>query len=308
MATQNQIAANRKNAKKSTGPKTEEGKAVVAQNAIKHGLTAQNPLIYGEAPLYFQQFNDAMLAQLTPQNPLETILANRIITLSWQLNRAPRLQAATFNHMIDSCLLIPPNPEKELGKTVANDFATARSLDRLQIYERRIENSLYKAINQLEKIQQNPKRYQPIPQPQPQNKPNPEVLSPARPEKDQEEYGGFEPDELLRLVAEAMDNKKKSKTNPISPTSNPSCKNKPNSTQDGRHDPSTSYQPPTKNSFEKTNPIYPAPEPKKHHREAVPFSNKQSTIINNQSKRPHPLSNAARTGHYKTPKQNLMET
>ncbi len=85
MATQKQIEANRKNAKKSTGPKTPDGKSTVAQNATKHGLTALKPLIPGEDPDQFAIFNDAMLADLNPQGPLETVLANRITTLTWQL-------------------------------------------------------------------------------------------------------------------------------------------------------------------------------------------------------------------------------
>jgi hypothetical protein len=41
MATDAQVAANRLNAQESTGPRTTEGKAVVAQNAVKHGLLAR---------------------------------------------------------------------------------------------------------------------------------------------------------------------------------------------------------------------------------------------------------------------------
>ena len=157
MATQNQIAANRKNAKKSTGPKTEEGKAVVAQNALKHGLTAQNPLIPGEDPEHFAIFNDAMLADLNPQGPLETVLANRITTLTWQLNRAPRLQAAAVNFMIDELIWKPSDPEMQLGKIVEKDFARTHVLEKLQTYEQKIENNLYKTIEKLEKIQKNRK-------------------------------------------------------------------------------------------------------------------------------------------------------
>ena len=187
MATQNQIAANRKNAKKSTGPKTEEGKAVVAQNALKHGLTAQKPLIPGEDPEHFAIFNDAMLADLNPQGPLETVLANRITTLTWQLNRAPRLQAAAVNFMIDELIWKPSDPEMQLGKIVEKDFARTHVLEKLQTYEQKIENNLYKTIEKLEKIQKNRKlsqktqpdiptqsanNEQPTKNSTPQNKPN----------------------------------------------------------------------------------------------------------------------------------------
>ena len=196
MATKKQIAANRKNAKKSTGPKTAHGKATVAQNATKHGLTAQKPLIPGEDPDQFAIFNDAMLADLTPQGPLETVLANRIITLTWQLNRAPRLQAAAISYMIDDFVFKPSDPEKLLGKTVASDFANNHVLEKLQNYEQRIENNIYKTLAQLEKIQKIRKisqESQPEPQPtqttqstnyeltttnsSPQNKPNPNPQS-----------------------------------------------------------------------------------------------------------------------------------
>jgi len=43
MTTQKQIKANRQNAQKSTGPKTDEGKAAVSQNAVKHGIFPNRP-------------------------------------------------------------------------------------------------------------------------------------------------------------------------------------------------------------------------------------------------------------------------
>ena len=48
MASQAQIEANRKNAKKSTGPKSENEKSVAKLNAVKHGLTAEHVIIPGE--------------------------------------------------------------------------------------------------------------------------------------------------------------------------------------------------------------------------------------------------------------------
>ena len=54
MASEAQIKANRENAQKSTGPRTEEGKAVVAQNAVKHGLWARQAVIKEEDPAEFE--------------------------------------------------------------------------------------------------------------------------------------------------------------------------------------------------------------------------------------------------------------
>jgi len=50
MSSEAKVTANRRNAKKSTGPRTLEGKAIVAQNAIKHGFLAKQDLIAGEDP------------------------------------------------------------------------------------------------------------------------------------------------------------------------------------------------------------------------------------------------------------------
>jgi hypothetical protein len=48
MTSTKQIEANRRNALASTGPRTQEGKAIVARNAVKHGLTAQSVLLPDE--------------------------------------------------------------------------------------------------------------------------------------------------------------------------------------------------------------------------------------------------------------------
>ncbi len=48
MTTEAQVAANRLNAQKSTGPRTPEGKGVVSQNAVKHGLLAREGVLRGK--------------------------------------------------------------------------------------------------------------------------------------------------------------------------------------------------------------------------------------------------------------------
>jgi hypothetical protein len=80
MATEKQINANRKNAQKSTGPKTAEGKAAVSQNAVKHGLFAES-VIKGENEAEYEAFHDEMFAELAPVGMVELMLAERVISL-----------------------------------------------------------------------------------------------------------------------------------------------------------------------------------------------------------------------------------
>ena len=180
MATEKQIQANHQNAQKSTGPRTPQGKAIVSQNALKHGLTASRVVVTGEDPAEFDRHRDEILAHFTPAGPIESILARRIVTLAWRLIRADSLHATAINtltteHYADPDYFIskllkgrerlesPPQPclpdgELVLGSIVIHDFEHARVLDHLQMYERRIENSLQKAINQLQTLQLTRKR------------------------------------------------------------------------------------------------------------------------------------------------------
>src|SRR3979490_705097 len=71
MSTLKQIEANRLNAKKSTGPRTAEGKAAVRLNALKHGLFALDPIIEGENPVHFDAPpTNAPSAGLFPPAPI----------------------------------------------------------------------------------------------------------------------------------------------------------------------------------------------------------------------------------------------
>ena len=64
MTTNAQMKANRKNAKKSTGPRTEEGKSRSAKNALKHGLLARDIVLPGEDPADFDRQLSALEADI----------------------------------------------------------------------------------------------------------------------------------------------------------------------------------------------------------------------------------------------------
>src|SRR5262245_5176215 len=92
MATLRQILANRQNALKSTGPTSDEGKAVVAHNALKHGLFCEDLLAEGEDPAELEAFRSALLADIAPVGASQSILAERIISASWRLKRLSRAE------------------------------------------------------------------------------------------------------------------------------------------------------------------------------------------------------------------------
>ncbi len=163
MTSAAQVRANRSNARKSTGPRTPEGKAAASRNAVKHGLLAEQVVIKGEDPAEFEFYRDRMLGELAPAGMVEEMLAERVVSLSWRLRRAERLQSAVFatvyRENADDVVLWPkhglpiqPGPGEDevvLGQVVMTDFAHAQVLDRLLVYERRIENSLYRTMAQL---------------------------------------------------------------------------------------------------------------------------------------------------------------
>jgi hypothetical protein len=176
MTSAAQVEANRANAQKSTGPRTAQGKAVAAQNAVKHGLLAKEVVVKGEDPAEFECYREQMLAELAPAGQMESMLAHRIVGLSWRLRRAERLQAAAFDKLEAPSeppeLVLSPEQASRLlaviaetglqfpapvaagpaaGRRAVQDFAQERILDRLLVYERRIEHSLYRTMGELRK-------------------------------------------------------------------------------------------------------------------------------------------------------------
>ncbi len=93
MSTQQQITANQQNAEKSTGPVTPEGKATVAQNAFKHGLTSKRVVMPWESPEAFEKFRQYMLTEaLIPEGEWETHCVERVIANYWRLSRIREME------------------------------------------------------------------------------------------------------------------------------------------------------------------------------------------------------------------------
>ena len=92
MTTEKSIAANRRNAKLSTGPVTQEGKNTVRQNALKHGLLSASALLPMEDDAVFAVFSEAIRDDLKPIGELENFLVERIVSCAWRLRRAGILE------------------------------------------------------------------------------------------------------------------------------------------------------------------------------------------------------------------------
>src|SRR5688572_7233527 len=85
-------AANRANARRSTGPKTEAGKARSAMNALRHGLAARASLLPGEDGRELLSFAGEMEADLRPRGAAQLEVVGRIVSLSWRLRRVARVE------------------------------------------------------------------------------------------------------------------------------------------------------------------------------------------------------------------------
>lgn len=93
MATERQQAANAANAQLSTGPTSANGKAVVAKNAVRHGVMCNTPVVPGEDPLAWEDHRAGVVESLQPVGLLELTLAEQAALLLWRMGRLARYEA-----------------------------------------------------------------------------------------------------------------------------------------------------------------------------------------------------------------------
>ena len=96
MTSFRQIEANRRNARLSTGPVTEEGKKKSRQNAVRHGLTAETVIDALEDAEDYAAFEMAITADYDAQSAVERELVLRLASLLWRLRRATAIESGLF--------------------------------------------------------------------------------------------------------------------------------------------------------------------------------------------------------------------
>ena len=142
MATERQIAANKLNAQKSTGPKSEEGKAKSCLNRLSHGFASNATVVPGEDPEEFKALLTDLATEYQPATPTEQILVEKMATNQWLSLRGFRLQGEAF-----------------LNDTLNGaKFAVPKTLGLLIRYQTSAERAFHKTHNELVKAQKERKK------------------------------------------------------------------------------------------------------------------------------------------------------
>ena len=99
--TSTRAEINRRNAMRSTGPRSIEGKQRSRFNAVKHGCRARLPILPGEDPEEYRDRLDAWIGKFRPGDDVELYLVQRAVHASWQLDRADRAEVARLVEDLD---------------------------------------------------------------------------------------------------------------------------------------------------------------------------------------------------------------
>ncbi len=123
--------SSRRNAQKSTGPRTAAGKARSRYNALKHGMTAESTLLPGEDAAEFEALRRRLHDDIGARNSLEAVLIDRIACDDWMATRANRAAAAQLAYRLRHQSLKESFAEKDaviaLGQRLLRDVSRARS-------------------------------------------------------------------------------------------------------------------------------------------------------------------------------------
>lgn len=130
-----QRAANRKNAKKSTGPRTPKGKTRSRRNALKHGLLARDVVVTTpnspERREDFDAFIADLISELKPRGVIEETLVERIATCYWRLHRAQRFESQAIRDQATAQTSIPAFVQSEKLQTAEQQLQVELRLDQL---------------------------------------------------------------------------------------------------------------------------------------------------------------------------------
>jgi len=149
------IQANRENAQKSTGPKDT---SLTRLNALKHGLLSKETLIEGEDKRALEELGGRLRLELAPQGELENIFVDRIVSSTWRLKRAIRVERDYIEAEYEDCKFddfsgVKRQDNKAWNLVVARELGNSNAWLNLIRYETTIEKQIYKALHELLRLQ-----------------------------------------------------------------------------------------------------------------------------------------------------------
>jgi hypothetical protein len=158
MASVAQLTANRANAQRSTGPRSEEGKAASRFNALTYGLEARSRVIPGENPAELESLAAAYYRQFNPVGPLEDFLVETIVQADWNRRRYTRVEAQLYRALMAAAqrrLDAPadPDPLSELAAVFGDDVTGAKILQSAFRQLASAERSYFRALTELRRAQ-----------------------------------------------------------------------------------------------------------------------------------------------------------
>jgi hypothetical protein len=155
MATDKQTQANRLNARKSTGPRSAEGKAVSSQNALKSGMDAQSQINRGEDRT-FAALLDEYLHDHQPQSAIERALVDILVEAEWTLRRLRRTEAQLWEKELADSATKVYYPEGAIPQNLALGRAFDKSQMAFMRLERRrdcVQRTYHRAQKELRELQ-----------------------------------------------------------------------------------------------------------------------------------------------------------
>ena len=158
MASQAQINANRRNAQKSTGPKTEEGKAQSRRNGLQHGLTAKTCMLTGEDPDGLLDLLEELREKFNPQDTDEDFLVERMAKARFKYNRVMPMEAAILNLRLavdkaPECLTEAQGTAGQRAWAYLRDANGGNALSKLARYETSLLREYDRSREELERLQ-----------------------------------------------------------------------------------------------------------------------------------------------------------
>ena len=138
MTTKKQIEANKQNALVSTGPVSPEGKALVSQNAVKHGIFAKDLIITTgdgkEDAQEYKELLDGLILSLNPSGQMECLLVEKIAVDYWRLRRVLRFETGSIRKQLDTAINdyygktdYFVNKEHKTNKEINKEMASCRT-------------------------------------------------------------------------------------------------------------------------------------------------------------------------------------